>query len=47
MTLRKDKFRTRIANWLEVMKMKDTGLLSFVKVFPDGEKKIKTWKIKP
>ena len=27
MTLRKDKFRTRIANWLEVMKMKDTGLL--------------------
>ena len=27
MTLRKSKFRTRIANWIELMKMNDTGLL--------------------
>jgi hypothetical protein len=27
MTLRKGKFRTRIANWIELVKMNDTGLL--------------------
>ena len=27
MTLRKTKFRTRIANWIEIIKMNNTGLL--------------------
>ncbi len=27
MTLRKDKFRSKVANWIEMIKMNDTGLL--------------------